>query len=80
MLIDFAGRIAFGNGPPAAPVFGSAGVTGRILWWLLSGVIPDCGWPVDRIFTIPSREPSNAAGVLSRLERAGERPFATTRF
>ena len=29
-------------------------------------VVPDCGWPVDRIFTIPSREPSNAAGVLSR--------------
>ena len=29
-------------------------------------VVPDCGWPVDRIFTIPSREPSDAAGVLSR--------------
>ena len=26
---------------------------------------PDCGWPVDRIFTIPAREPSNAAGATT---------------
>ena len=27
--------------------------------------LPDCGWPVDRIFTIPARDPSNAAGATN---------------